>query len=347
MAASFFVLSCIYWILLVSIRRLFKGPLHPGWTFSYEALAEILRRSAAHGITLPIEKMRRGIVSARLHPKIRSVVLHERGTLAGLPTEEFVPHRWTESNGTILYLHGGGYIVCSPATHRDLVSRIAVSSGARTIAIDYRKAPEHPFPAAIDDSIAAYRDLLARGTDEGRLFLAGDSAGGGLVLALLQRVREENLPMPRGGILLSPWCDLEATGESVQHNARFDYLSPDGLEYGAKLYLGGGDRRHPHVSAIHADLTGLPPLLIQSGSAELFLSENKRLAARAADSGVDVVHEVEPGMVHVFQAFASFLPECEPAILRIGGFVRQRLGTNAASKVDESRTDRTLQDAPA
>lgn len=347
MPAFFFVLLCVYWILLVAVRRLFKGALHPGWTFSYEILTEILRRSAAHGISLPIEKMRRGIVSARLHPKIRSIVVHEHGTLAGLRTEEFVPHGWAEANGTILYLHGGGYIVCSPATHRDLVSRIAASSGARAIAIDYRKAPEHPFPAAIDDSIAAYRELLSRGNEATRLFLGGDSAGGGLVLAVLQRIREEGLPMPLGGILLSPWCDLEATGESVQQNARFDYLSPDGLEYGAKLYLQGGDRRHPYVSAVHADFRGFPPLLIQSGSAELFLSENTRLAARAAESGVDVVHEVEPGMVHVFQAFASFLPECEPAILRIGAFVRQRIGRDPTTRLAESGHGKSLEGVTA
>lgn len=321
-----FALLCVWWILIVAFRRLLHGALHPGWTFSFEALTEILRRSSAYGITLPVEKMRRGIMSARLHPKIRSIVAHERGTLAGRPTEEFTPLGWTETEGTILYLHGGGYIVCSPATHRDLVSRIAASSGAKAIAIDYRKAPEHPFPAAIDDSVTAYRELLDRGVDTGKLFLGGDSAGGGLVLALLQRIREEALPMPSGGVLLSPWCDLEATGESVRRNARFDYLSPEGLEFGATLYVPDGERRHPHVSAVHADLTGFPPLLIQSGSAELFVSENERLAALAADSGVDVVHEIEPGMIHVFQAFASFLPECEPAIRRIGGFVRQRLG---------------------
>lgn len=330
MQALLFLLLCITAIGIVLVRRLFRGPRHPGWTISFEILAEILRRSSTHGLTLPVERMRRGIMSARIHPKIRSMIVHEHRTHAGLPTEEFVPEGWSRTSGTILYLHGGGYIVCAPRTHRDLISRIATASGARAIAIDYRKAPEHPFPAGVDDSVAAYRALLDEGVPPETLFLAGDSAGGGLVLAVLQRAREEGLPMPRGAVLLSPWCDLEATGDSVQKNARFDYIQPAGLEYGATLYLkNGGDRRHPHVSALHADLTGFPPLLIQSGGAELFLSENASLAEKAARHGVAVEHQVEPGMVHVFQAFASFIPECEPAILRIGEFIRSRLTASA------------------
>ena len=162
------------------------------------------------------------------------LVRHERGTLAGLPTETFTPIAWTEADPTMLYLHGGGYIVCSPATHRDLVSRIAEATGARCIALNYRKAPEHPFPAPIDDAEAAYRALLESGIPADRLFVGGDSAGGGLTLALLLRIRGASLPMPRAAVLLSPWVDLECTGESIRTNAAVR------LSARARARVGGG-----------------------------------------------------------------------------------------------------------
>jgi epsilon-lactone hydrolase len=214
-------------------------------------------------------------------------------------------------------------VVCSPATHRDLVSRIAVASAARAVALDYRKAPEYPFPAPIDDAEAAYRALIESGTPAEQIFVGGDSAGGGLALALLQRAREHGLPMPKGAVLLSPWVDLECAGESIAENARFDYLPVPGLPWGADNYLQGTDKRHPHASAVYADLTGLPPLLIQTGSAELFLSENQVLAERARAAGLDVTHEIDEGMIHVYQAFATFVPECGRAIERIGAFIRR------------------------
>jgi acetyl esterase/lipase len=270
--------------------------------------------------------MRKGIMSARIYPAIQARLAHAKGELAGLPSEEFTPSEWKEENGVLLYFHGGGYIVCGPRTHRDLISRIAVSSGARAVAIDYRKAPEHPFPAAVDDCFAAYRALLDQGTPAGRIALGGDSAGGGLVLAVLQRIRDARLPMPRAGILLSPWCDLEGKGASVSANAKYDYIQPEGLEYGRRLYLAGQDPLHPEASPAYADLTGFPPLLMQTGGAELFRSENEALAERAVKVGVRIRHEVEPGMVHVFQAFATFFPEARPAVERLGEFIRNELG---------------------
>jgi epsilon-lactone hydrolase len=320
--AVVFVLTALVTIVLVFLRRLLKGPLHPGWTYRYEVLAEVLRKTNDRGLSLPVTEMRRGLVASRIHASVYPAIRHEKGTLAGRPTEIFTPVGWTESGPTILYLHGGGYIVCSPATHRDLVSRIAVASGARCIALNYRKAPEHPFPAPIDDAEAAYRALVGEGVAADQLFVGGDSAGGGLTLALLLRLRGTGLPLPRAAVLLSPWVDLECSGESIARNAPYDYLPARGLSWGAEQYLQGADRKHPHASAVHADLAGLPPMLIQTGSAELFLSENQALAERATRAGVDVTHEVEHGMIHVFQAFATFLPECEPAIGRIGNFVR-------------------------
>lgn len=318
------LVGVIWTLLVVFFRRLFKGPLHPGWTYRFEAAAEVVRNGVASGIDLPVAELRRDMISARIHPSIWKAVRHERTEFAGRPAETFTPSAWTRDDPTILYFHGGGYIVCSPATHRDLISRIAVAAGARAIAIDYRKAPEHPFPLPIDDCEAAYRALLDAGTPPNKIFVAGDSAGGGLTMAVLLRARDAGLPMPRAAVLLSPWVDLECVGESIRENARFDYLPPAGLPMSSDHYLQGADRRHPHASPIHADLRGLPPLLIQTGGAELFLSENRRLAEALRSAAVDVVHRVEAGMVHVYPAFASFVPECAPAIDEIGAFVRAR-----------------------
>src|SRR5205085_2702625 len=146
----------------------------------------------------PVEKLRLGMLNARIHPTLWRALRHERTTFAGRPAETFTPKEWTPSDPTILYFHGGGYIVCSPGTHRDLISRIAVASGARAIAIDYRKAPEFPFPHSIDDCEAAFRALLESGTPPDKIFVGGDSAGGGLTIAVLLRARDAGLPMPRG-----------------------------------------------------------------------------------------------------------------------------------------------------
>jgi acetyl esterase/lipase len=329
------ILTAIWTVLVVFVRRIAKGPLHPGWSYRFEAINEVLRNNIASGIGLPVEQLRRGMLSARIHPTVWKALRHERSTFAGRPAETFTPRGWTASSPTILYFHGGGYMVCSPATHRDLISRIAVAAGARTIAIDYRKAPEHPFPMPIDDCEAAYQALLADGTQPGRIFFGGDSAGGGLTLAVLLRAKDAGLPMPRAAVLLSPWVDLECVGESIKENAPFDYLPPAGLPLGADFYLQGADRRHPHVSPVHADLRGLPPLLVLTGGAELFLSENKRFVDAARAANVEVVHKVEAGMVHVYPAFATFVPECAPAIEEIGAFVRrhQQLPDGAAEQV--------------
>lgn len=317
-----FVFQAIWAFLAVAFRRLRKGALHPGWPYRTEAILELVRLWNEQGVGHPVQRLRKQLPPSRIHPRIAAGLRHERGELAGRPAEIFIPAGWKDGDPTLLYFHGGGYIVCSPATHRDLVSRIATAAGAKTYAIDYRKAPEHPFPLPIDDCEGAYRQLLSEGVPPGSLFVGGDSAGGGLTLAVLQRARSAGLPLPRGAILLSPWVDLEFTGASLDDNARFDYLPRRGLKWGAELYLGGADPQDPLASPVRAELGGLPPLLIQSGGAELFLSENQALAERARAAGVPVTHEVEAGMVHVFQAFASFLPGCEPAIARLGAFVR-------------------------
>jgi epsilon-lactone hydrolase len=324
------IVTCAW---LVALRRLFKGARHPRWTYRYELIAEVARRQNERALGAPVERIRRALGGVPIHRSIVPALVHTRTELAGRPAELFQPKIWQEGDPTLLYLHGGGYIVCSPATHRDLISRIAVATGARTIAVDYRKAPEHPFPAPIDDCEAAYRALLQQGVVPETLFVAGDSAGGGLTLATLLRARGAGLALPRGAILLSPWADLEARSASIQANAHLDYLRPPALLSAAADYLQGGDPTHPEASPVHADLAGLPPLLVQTGSAELFFEENCQLVERARAAGLSVVHEIEEGMIHVWQAFASLTPEGRASIASIGRFVRGEPAPSVAVEV--------------
>jgi monoterpene epsilon-lactone hydrolase len=310
----------------VAARRLLKGPRHPGWGFRYELIATTLRVIQQRILRMPMAQLRQHTLSTRVHASLRERVAHERTSFAGMYAEIFTPRDLGEETPTILYFHGGGYISCSPASHRDLISRIAVESGARCIVVDYRKAPEYPFPAPIDDCEAAYRALVGEGVAPARIFLAGDSAGGALVLAVLLRVLAAGLPMPAAGVLLSPWVDLSRTGESVEANAAYDYLTPAALEFGVRHYLQGQDPMHPLASPVHAELHGLPPLLLLTGSAELFLSENMALAARARAHGVELTHHIQPGMVHVSSLFAGLVPNTGDGLALIGAFVREHTG---------------------
>ena len=238
-----------------------------------------------------------------------------------IATAEAAPER------VVYFLHGGAYVRGSVNSHRELVSRIARAAGARALVIDYRLAPEHPYPAALEDALAAWRWLLATGTDPARTVIAGDSAGGGLTLATLVALREADTPLPAAGVRLSPWTDLSQSGQSVPDNAACDpFLDRDYLNLMAGRYLNGADPRTPLASPLFAELHGLPPLLIQVGSTEVLLDDATRVAEKAQAAGCEVTLETWPGMVHVWHLFASMLPEGEQAIARIGAWVRRRLG---------------------
>lgn len=240
-----------------------------------------------------------------------------------------VPAEWISATGAaddrvILYVHGGGYVMGSIATHRELVARLSKASGARGLALDYRLAPEHPFPAAVDDALAAYRWLLSQNIKPANIVVAGDSAGGGLAVATLLAIRDAKLPLPAAGVGISPWVDMEGTGESMVTRAKADpVVQKQGLLGMAQLYLGGKDAKSPLAAPLHADLTGLPPLLIQVGDAETLLDDSTRLAEKAKKAGVKVELEVWPEMPHVWHLFAPFLPEGQQAIEKIGKYVRQ------------------------
>lgn len=240
-----------------------------------------------------------------------------------------VPAEWITTPGVvaervICYLHGGGYVMGSINTHREMVSRLSRAASARVLILDYRLAPENPFPAAVDDSTAAYRWLLSVGVDPARLVIAGESAGGGLTVATLVALRDAGESLPRAGICLSPWVDLECLGESMVTKAEIDpVLTRDSTLMLAKAYLGDTDPRTPLASPLYADLTGLPPLLIQVGTAEVLFDDATRLADRARAAGVDVILEPWDDMIHMWHSLAAILPEGEQAIDRIGEFIRQ------------------------
>jgi epsilon-lactone hydrolase len=240
-----------------------------------------------------------------------------------------VPAAWVVAPGadrgrTMLYLHGGGYVIGSIHTHRDLAARLSRATAARVLIIDYRLAPEQPFPAAVDDATAAYRWLLTQGATPSRTSVAGDSAGGGLTIAVLVALRDAGVALPAAGVCLSPWIDLEGIGESVITRARLDpIVQQPGLLRFAEHYLGGADPRTPLAAPLYADLTGLPPLLIQVGTAEILLDDSTRLAARAQAAGVQVTLQVCQDMIHVWQLFAAMLPEGQQAIDQIGAYIRK------------------------
>ncbi len=231
-----------------------------------------------------------------------------------------VPAEWTVSPGAdvgrvVLYVHGGGYVFGSILSHRHLVAEIGRQAGVRTLALDYRLAPEHPFPAPIEDSLAAYRFLLDSGIPAARIALAGDSAGGGLVVAALVAIRDAGLPQPACGWVISPWVDMEALGGSFVSQAGLDpIVSRTAILEIAAMYLNGADPRSPLASPIYADLRGIAPLLIQVGAAETLLDDATQLAGRAGAVDVPVRLEVWPEMVHVWHVFHPMLAAGKQAI---------------------------------
>lgn len=232
---------------------------------------------------------------------------------------------------TLLYCHGGGYYFCSPSSHRPLVFGLAARSGARTFSLDYRLAPEHPFPAALDDALAAYRRLVADGTPPDSIVVAGDSAGGGLALASLAALRDAGDPLPAAAVLFSPWTDLAATGATIVSNDGIDPMfCGAAIGRAARFYIGEASPTHPYLSPLYADLRGLPPLLIQAGSTEVLLDDARRVAERARASGVSVELEVWPKMPHVWQLWAPFVPEAKSALEHAAQFVRRHARERAA-----------------
>jgi monoterpene epsilon-lactone hydrolase len=226
----------------------------------------------------------------------------------------------------ILYLHGGAYVAMSAKTHRSVTSRLALWSNARLFALDYRLAPEHPFPAALEDAISAYRALIAGGTPGSRILVAGDSSGGGLALALLIALRDARDPQPAAAVLFSPWTDLAVTGKSIIDNNDVDaLLFGSWVATTARHYLGDTPATNPLVSPVYADLTGLSPMLLQVSNSEVLLDDSRRVFENARQAGVEATIQIWPGLPHCWQIFAPILPEARAALRDASAFIRTRL----------------------
>jgi acetyl esterase/lipase len=248
-------------------------------------------------------------------------------TIGGVGAIEVtVPGADADADGVILYLHGGVYVIGTAAATVPLVGELARRTGTRAVTLDYRLAPEHPYPAAVADAQDAYQGLLEQGVDAGQIALAGESAGGGLAVATLLALRDAGIPLPSCAFLMSPYADLTLSGDSIADREAVDRtLTPEGLRLRMPDYVAGADASDPLISPVFADLTGLPPLLIQVGSNEILLSDALRLAERAATDDVTVTLDVTDGVGHVFQAFAAMLDEADAALVRASAFLRTNL----------------------
>jgi acetyl esterase/lipase len=262
------------------------------------------------------------------HEMISSVPLPDdvsakRDELGGVPVVT-VQTPGIDTSVVVLYLHGGAYALGSAADSVGLASDVSRRAGARVVSVDYRLAPEHPFPAALDDAVAAYRALLDEGVPSAKIAFVGESSGGGLVAATLVALKAAGLPQPSSTAVFSPWADLTVSGASARGKADLDpALTPEALRTRARDYLGARDTATPLASPIFADLTGLPPLLVQVGSHEILLDDAVRLASRAADHDVPVELQVWPEVPHVFQGFAALLDDAEDALNAAAAFLKR------------------------
>jgi monoterpene epsilon-lactone hydrolase len=281
--------------------------------------------SIGSGAEFDLAAARKSMEILSANPQIPDGTVFEKVNAGGVPSE-WISGPESDPRKTVLYLHGGGYTLGSIDTHRGLGAWIAQACGARVLIIDYRLAPETPFPGAVEDAAAAYRFLLEQGVTPEHIAIGGDSAGGGLTLASLVHLKEEGLPLPGAAFALSPWVDLEGLGESMTTRAEADpMVDKQGLIRMGKLYLGDADPKTPLAAPLYADLSGLPPMLIQVGTAEVLLDDSTRVVERLQAAGVAVELEQFEDLIHVFQAFAPVVPESVEAIGKIGAFVKSHL----------------------
>jgi acetyl esterase/lipase len=242
----------------------------------------------------------------------------------GVPAE-FLVAPGAADDRVVLYLHGGGYVIGSIKSHRYLMQNISRHAGVKTLGLDYRLAPENPFPAAVEDATKAYCWLLAQGYKAKNIAIAGDSAGGGLTLATLVNLRDKGIDLPAAGVLISPWADLSGEAESVQARADIDpMVKPEGLYSLGDKYLNGTDAKNPLASPVFADMTGLPPLCIHVGGKEILYDDAITVADKARAAGVEVELLDEPELFHVWHAFAPMLDEGQEAVEKIGAFLQQQ-----------------------
>lgn len=313
-------------MMAATVRRLLGRRHRAGWSFGLELTIAAYRGSWS---TMP----KIGMVRWRNVGEALSPLRWE-----GL-TPEFVQYAseaqriggvWLvppEADGpVVLYFHGGGFVFGSLRTHGVLISALARVARARTLAIEYRLAPEHPAPAAREDALNVYRQLLADGIPASRIVLAGDSAGGTLVLETLLALRDAGEPLPAAGVVLSPWVDLENSGASFQTNADFDFVGEVHCRLAASSYLAGSSSRRPESSPLYASLTGLPPLLVHAGELEVLVDQVREFVRKAQASGIDVRFSVYKEMVHVWHLMSAVAPQAGEALAEVGAFIRRHAG---------------------
>jgi len=319
--------SALLFVLAAALRRLVGRRRRPAWSFGLELLVSAYRGSWSALPKIGIVRWRNvGEAMSRIETdglEPRFVGNAERGGVRGT---------WLEPPGAddavLLYFHGGGFAFGSLRTHGTLIGALARATRTRTFALEYRLSPEHPAPAALDDALAAYRHLRAQGAR--RIVLAGDSAGGTLVLTVLMALRDAGEPLPVAGVALSPWVDLTCGGNSFHTNAAFDFVGLVHCRMAAEAHAPGADLRRPELSPAFGQLSGLPPLLIQAGEAEVLVDQVRDVAARANGAGAALELRVYPDMVHVWHMMRSATPAAQQAIDEVGSFLRGQL--DAASR---------------
>ncbi len=293
---------------------------------AYNAMLHLLGQPQP--IDTPIEQYRDTYDLMGSMLPVADGVTATKGALGGVPVRTFIPAgAAAEPTRTILYFHGGGYVIGSPVSHQALTSHLAAAANATVHSVAYRLAPEHPYPAALDDAVEAFQAVIAAGTDPASIILAGDSAGGGLALATMLAARDNGLPLPAGAVLLSAWLDLTQSGRSVTECPFDVLLSVEQLDAWSRLYAGDGtDRAHPTLSPLFADFTGLPPILVHVGTEERLLDDSRRLAERAAacTPPLDLTLHVGDGMMHVWHYFAGATPEADEAVAAVAEWIVRR-----------------------
>jgi monoterpene epsilon-lactone hydrolase len=314
----------------VAFQRCFFKRIRPTWTFGKQLLVHLFRKDMDRIKDLPVEKQRAYFEArARAQPNtlLRKLKM-ESFEIDGLEARWFIP-KDARPGATLVYWHGGGFCFCSINTHAELISRLALASQCRTLAVNYRLAPEFPYPAALDDALTVMRFLRENGYAPEQTVIAGDSAGGNLCLASLFALEKEGAALPAGCVGLSPWVDLDSTRPSQIENQACDYVGAHFDAGWRNAYLGDADSRDPLISVIHGNYANLPPILLHAGGAETLRDDIKELAQIASTMGADVCYREWPDMVHVWHLMGLTVPQAKEAIAEIGAFVKQHSGAPA------------------
>ena len=307
-----------------SLRRLVRGPRRPGWSWGFETTMAFLKAQGSYGARLEDPNDSREFEDALTFrsPSVPRVAITP--DLIGVRGRWFEPLDVADPDAVVLYLHGGGYAYSARA-HDSLIANVALATGLRVYAVDYRLAPEHRYPAQLEDARAAYARMLAEGVLPERIIVAGDSAGGNLALALLIDLRDSGEPLPAAAVCLAPWTDLTNAGASMLANEPYDWIDKAMADKWARAFCGDVDAADPRVSPVNAELSGLPPIYIQAGDAEILIDQIRAFCQAADAQGADVRLTVWKNMTHVFQAFGDELGEAQEALADLGRFVRDRL----------------------